>query len=136
MAPVVRRQKTVTTEVAHPMFEGMNRDTGTAERRRSDRTGVRLPVIIRVPGMSPATGSSVNVSTNGLLVEVATDIPLGIELRIVMELPGEVAPLELKALGVRIRPAPSGLAPFEIALAFIHPADAVMRRLSEFVFAI
>jgi hypothetical protein len=84
--------------------------------------------------MSTTSGTSVNISVSGLLAEVATDIPLGIEIRIAVQLPGEAAPLELKALGVRIRAVPSREMPYEVALAFIQTADTALRRLSEFVF--
>lgn len=110
----------------------VGRDTpGGAERREHARTPADVPAQVRVAGLAPVTGHTINLSTHGALVTLASEVPLGLELTLVLDLPDGGAPLRVTALGVRQKRTGASV---EVALCFIHPAAAAVERLSALVY--
>ncbi len=107
------------------------RDPQGAERREHARMPAEVPAQVRVAGLAPVCGHTVNLSTHGALVALSTEVPLGLELALALELPDGGAPLQVIALGVRQKR--SG-ATVEVALCFIHPSAAAVDRLSALVY--
>lgn len=108
----------------------------TLERRTADRAVLRCAAVIRVPGLGPVRGHLMTLSDHGLLVALPGEIPLGIEVRATLELPGDGGPLELTVLGVRAERDLASRPPVKMGFQIISAAPAAMRRVRELVFGV
>ena len=98
------------------------------ERRAGERIPLRCPVEVEGPSGQPLRGQTINLSVSGTLVSLPAEIPLGMLLRVRLELPDGQPPLELEALATRQERTPGGSPPVRIGLHFmVPPADAVQR---------
>lgn len=102
------------------------------ERRREGRGEVRCPARLRIPAMGTIYATVLNVSTMGLLVASPVDVPLGIEIRITVELPDGEPPLDLVGMAVRKNPDGTGC---QAGFCLMSPPESARRRLQAVVYA-
>ena len=105
-----------------------------SEKRASWRRLSRRPIEVRVPDVGEIRGQLLNLSTHGLLAALPREIPLGVEVRLVLDFPEDPPPLEFAALGLRADRDASGAPPVSVAFQFIHMSKEVLRRLAEMIY--
>ncbi len=104
-----------------------------AERRRAVRLALRFAAEVHLPGEAPVRGRSIDISSNGVLLALTREIPLGKEVRVRIVLTDGQEPLEITAMAVRSQAAPgSGTA--RVAFHFIMPNEKDLRRISSLIY--
>jgi hypothetical protein len=114
--------------------ERYGRGPQVSERRVASRRLSRRPIEVRVPDLGAVRGQLLNLTTHGLLAALPREIPLGVEVGLVLDFPEDPPPLEFTALGLRADRDASGAPPICVAFQFIHPSKEVLRRLAEMIF--
>jgi len=113
---------------------GTGPQVSAGERRTPSRRLSRRPIEVLVPGLGAVRGQLLNLSTHGLLAALPREIPLGVEVSVVLDFPEDPPPLEFTALGLRADRDASGAPPVSVAFQFIHPSKEALRRLAEMIY--
>lgn len=71
------------------------------ERRRTPRVPLRVNVTCRIAGAC-FTGTTTNLTAQGLSLETQTPVPLDAEVEFVIELPGDEKPVKASGLITRL----------------------------------
>jgi len=107
--------------------------------KQNNRSFVRVPaklkaVIIRSDD-TVETGTTVNISGSGALIETTSDIPIGNKFRLVLELPdGESPPIEAEAISRRL--AMKTPEKFQVGVEFLQIAQRDQDRVCRLVLVI
>ncbi len=97
-------------------------------RRGAERIPLRCPVEVLNQRHGHVRGMLLNLSSGGAMLALPCELPLGVELQVVLHLTDGLPPLQLTALGLRAEKGPMGAPPVKFGVNFIlPPADAVQR---------
>jgi c-di-GMP-binding flagellar brake protein YcgR len=72
------------------------------DRRSAQRAAAAWPVQVEVPGGEPVRGRVADVSASGLRITIPSTIALGVEVRLMITLPGSPDRIEVVAVDARV----------------------------------
>jgi len=102
-----------------------------ADRRKSPRFAVRVPVQLTAGGeVHPAILK--DLCRDAALVEIRHPLQLGIQVSLLLKLPGTGGPLQLEGHVVRVAPGPEAGA-LEVAVLFADVTKAAETRIDFFI---